>query len=668
MSTMGTSNVGKTSPTQPVDDDFDASDWAINLNIWSFVPEFDQGFDEWLPADGQCSVQCPGSDHACESHSVTRHGEQSLPFNAWDVPEPESFDIGIEQILSQDADLGISSTTYDLPLEPPIIEPRFEPFPSESLDLFLRQLTPLPNTDPSPDKIPDTVPQWLDRQVTMDDLKYSHQTGPKPAGSRYISKKEIGFESQCTGSVGSTCTRCERLKSKVDEKLVDVQDGDRAQSSFKLFLTPTEPTLSLPKVVYFELIETQKLLVALRGEVDLISRFGHGDSLESLFDGNMLWHIDDKATFSPYSLSSSTIAVKRLATTAGTVAQLDGIVVPTMDAVQLDTFIDQRRPVREIEGLADVDRETITIAWRCAYWLAVLLNWDANEVYLIRAGRDALSLVEAKNLVLELAYSVAHRIQVLIRKLCHRAIKSINRLDESLDPVTICCALWMVFSATHKFEKRNFQAKSLKNLGKERGSIFRAKRSRFNLFRAKDSISGFMHFQLAAVYSTSILTFVSAAAVNMGDRTVLNASQLLWLGLVTDLSVFALLVSRPSEAVRRQKPIPKSHPFMTLTMKKMVGGQLITQVLLTLLAYFGWFKVFRNVVEPMNVDNRTQRNTFVFNTFVWLQNFNILNSNRLDNLFNVFEGSFRNSFLFPVALLVAIGQILIVARPLRPRN
>lgn len=98
---MGTSNVGRTSPTQPVDDDFDASDWAINLNIWNFVPEFDQGYDEWLPTDGQGSTQCPGSGHACESHNVTRQGEQSLPFNAWDVPEPESFDTGIEQMISQ---------------------------------------------------------------------------------------------------------------------------------------------------------------------------------------------------------------------------------------------------------------------------------------------------------------------------------------------------------------------------------------------------------------------------------------------------------------------------------------------------------------------------------------------------------------------------------------
>ncbi|KAK2684354.1 hypothetical protein QWA68_016618 [Fusarium oxysporum] len=265
--------------------------------------------------------------------------------------------------------------------------------------------------------------------------------------------------SQCNGSVGLTCTRCERLRSKVDKKLANIQ------SSFRFSFSPSEPTMSLPQVIYFELMETQKLLVALRGEVDEISSFSPGNSLESLFDGNMLWHIDDKAIFSPYSKSISTIAVKRLATTsAETAAQPNGIVAPAMDAVHLDTFIDQRRPARETKGLADVDRETLTIAWRCAYWLTILLSWDSNEIYLNQAGRDALPLVDAKNLVLELAYSIAHRIQVLIKKLCHRAAKSLNRLDESLDPSTICCALWIVFSATHKFEKQNFRAKSLKSL------------------------------------------------------------------------------------------------------------------------------------------------------------------------------------------------------------
>lgn len=110
------------------------------------------------------------------------------------------------------------------------------------------------------------------------------------------------------------------------------------------------------KMVLISTVEAQKLLVALRGEVDEISSFNPGNSLESLFDGNMLWHIDDKTTFSAFSKSVSTIAVKRLATIrAETAAHPDGIVAPAMDAVHLDTFIDQRRPARETKGLANVD-------------------------------------------------------------------------------------------------------------------------------------------------------------------------------------------------------------------------------------------------------------------------------------------------------------------------
>ncbi|KAF4443319.1 calcium-translocating P-type ATPase [Fusarium austroafricanum] len=121
---------------------------------------------------------------------------------------------------------------------------------------------------------------------------------------------------------------------------------------------------------------------------------------------------------------------------------------------------------------------------------------------------------------------------------------------------------------------------------------------------AKDSIARFMQFKLTAICSASILTFISAAA--------------------------------------------------------MIGGQLIGQSILILLAYFGWLKVFGKTTEPITVDNGTQRNTFTFNTFVWLQIFNIFNSQRLDNRFNILEGSFRNSFLLPIGLLVGAGQVLIV--------
>ncbi|KAF5690202.1 hypothetical protein FDENT_4092 [Fusarium denticulatum] len=396
-------------PRYNINDDWDFSNWDVNLNEWVLFPENDQIYDDFLPKSNPVSAQRSGFDHATVSHNVAGEAEQNMSLNEWEMLGPKSFDIA--EMLSNDPDLDPLSTTYDLPLEPPAVVPPFEPLTPDALEIILQQGPPPPRSDPSPDRVPLVVPDWLDRQVTVDDLPHRNQEGPKPANSPNLTEKDISFD--------------------IGQSLAD-----------NTLATPQEPLG----------METQKLLVALRGEVDEISSFSPGQSLESLFDGNMLWHINDKATFSAYSKSVSTIAVKRLATTrAETEAQPNGIVVPAMDAVHLDTFIDQRRPARETKGLADVDRETLTIAWRCAYWLTILLRWDSNEIYLSQAGRDAMPLVDAKNLVLELAYSIAHRVQVLIKKLCHRAAKSLARLDESLDPVTICCALWIVFSATHKF-------------------------------------------------------------------------------------------------------------------------------------------------------------------------------------------------------------------------
>ncbi|KAF5251232.1 hypothetical protein FANTH_3667 [Fusarium anthophilum] len=503
---MDSSNSDNLSQPHPIiHSDWDFSDWDVNLNEWELFTQYDQINDDLFLTNNPASTKCPGSDHTTESHHVAREAEQNMSLNEWELLVPESLDI--TEMLAKDPDLDPLSTTHDLPLEPPVIVPPFEPLTLDALETMLQQSPPPPRSDPSPDGVPLVVPDWLDRQVTMDDFHDRNQAGSKPANSPNVTEEDISFDigqslagsnlptpqeplrsqvhpvepvwtsrsaepsrcapcrfanipmSQCNGSVGSTCTRCERLRSKVNEKV------GIFKSWFGLFTSPSEPALSLPQIIYFELMETQKLLVALRGEVDQISSLSPGHSLESLFDGNMLWHIDDKATFSAYSKSVSTIAVKRLATTrAETEAQPNGIVAPAMDAVQLDTFIDQRRPARETKGLADVDRETLTIAWRCAYWLIVLLRWDSNEIYVNQAGHDALPLVDAKNLVLELAYSIAHRIQVLIKKLCHRADRSLNGLDKSLDPGTICCALWIVFSATRKFEKHNFRAKSLKSL------------------------------------------------------------------------------------------------------------------------------------------------------------------------------------------------------------
>ncbi|KAF5672803.1 hypothetical protein FHETE_3637 [Fusarium heterosporum] len=504
---MDDSNNHHPSHTEPNDSDLDTSDWAGTLNIWDFIHEYDLQYDHLPFSENAFEIKDMTSNRMDELLEASGINDQSS-LDMLDMPE--SFDI--EQILEQDPDIYGACEANDLPLEAPIIEPQMQPFSPETLALFLQPPPPSQEIIPSPDEVPIVTSQWLDRQVAIDDFNGSINfeggnsamgdgapmaqgtsctilRGQKPSNRRQDSELSrcapCRFANipmaQCKGSVGSTCSRCERLKSSVDKKLAQMQVQDWEQSSLVLLLSPTEHTVPLPKVIYFELIETQKLLVALRGEVELVTAHSEpAGFLESSFNGNVLWHIDDKANISQYSVTSSTIAINRLATTAArAAAQPDDIVAPAMDAVQLDTFIDQRRPAQATKDLADVDRETLTIAWRCAYWLTILLNWDANDIYVTRSGRHAMPLVDAKNLVLELAYSVAHRIQVLIKKLCHRVVKSINLVDDSLDPVTLCCALWIVFSATHKFEKRNFNAKSLKNLKKFLSSLRERSRAAF---------------------------------------------------------------------------------------------------------------------------------------------------------------------------------------------
>lgn len=102
--------------------------------------------------------------------------------------------------------------------------------------------------------------------------------------------------------------------------------------------------------------EVQLLLVALRGEVDQISRLGPGESLESLFRSDLVCYIDDRECFSQYSTTSTVVGISRLATTAAAAASTGAsVVAPALDGIQLDRFIDRRRSSWGILNLTEVD-------------------------------------------------------------------------------------------------------------------------------------------------------------------------------------------------------------------------------------------------------------------------------------------------------------------------
>jgi Ca2+-transporting ATPase len=167
-----------------------------------------------------------------------------------------------------------------------------------------------------------------------------------------------------------------------------------------------------------------------------------------------------------------------------------------------------------------------------------------------------------------------------------------------------------------------------------------------------DAVKKFLQFQITVNITAVILTFVSAVANDEG-QAVLNAVQLLWVNLIMDtFAALALATDPPAGSLLDRKPEPRGSSLITLTMWKMIIGQSIFQLIVTFLLYFAgpaWFDY-----PPR------QQATLVFNVFVWMQIFNAVNSRRIDNSYNIFEGFWKNWIFIGILLVMIGGQTLIV--------
>ena len=141
------------------------------------------------------------------------------------------------------------------------------------------------------------------------------------------------------------------------------------------------------------------------------------------------------------------------------------------------------------------------------------------------------------------------------------------------------------------------------------------------------------------------------------ESSVLTAVQLLWVNLIMDtLAALALATDPPTPRILDRKPEPKSAPLITLNMWKMIVGQSIYQLVVTLTLYFAGKTIFAYEGEG----ELEQLQTAIFNTFVFMQIFNQYNNRRLDNKFNIFEGIQRNYFFIGIQFVIIGGQVLII--------
>ncbi|KAI1498888.1 calcium-translocating P-type ATPase [Biscogniauxia marginata] len=173
-----------------------------------------------------------------------------------------------------------------------------------------------------------------------------------------------------------------------------------------------------------------------------------------------------------------------------------------------------------------------------------------------------------------------------------------------------------------------------------------------------DSVQKFLQFQITVNITAVLLAFVSAVA-DPNMHSVLTAVQLLWVNLIMDtFAALALATDPPTDKILDRLPQPKSAPLITNNMWKMIIGQSIYQLAVTMVLHFAGSSILG--YDPNNEVQQTELNTMVFNTFVWMQIFNEFNNRRLDNKFNILEGIHRNKFFIFINCIMVGAQVVII--------
>jgi magnesium-transporting ATPase (P-type) len=191
-----------------------------------------------------------------------------------------------------------------------------------------------------------------------------------------------------------------------------------------------------------------------------------------------------------------------------------------------------------------------------------------------------------------------------------------------------------------------------------------------------DSIAKFLVFQLTVNIVAVAIVFICAA---IKGGTPLGALQLLWVNMIMDtLASLALATEPPRKKLMLRKPLDKDAPVVSKQMFYQMTAHSVYQLIIMLVLCFKpeWFGVIDGIKYhdtetygceddwPQKIvhehEERLDHLTLIFNTFVWMQLFNEINSRRIDGERNVMEGFFANPWFVGIMTVQIAGQILIV--------
>lgn len=172
-----------------------------------------------------------------------------------------------------------------------------------------------------------------------------------------------------------------------------------------------------------------------------------------------------------------------------------------------------------------------------------------------------------------------------------------------------------------------------------------------------DAVRKFLQFQISTNVTAVVITFVSALA-SVDETSVLSAVQLLWINIIMDtFAALALATDPATESLLERLPDKKTAPLFSVEMYKMILFQSLYQIAIILIFHF-----LGNTILGFDGSAHSDDvvKTLVFNAFVFAQIFNSVNSRRLDNKLNIFEGILKNRYFLVITFIEIVVQVLIV--------
>ncbi|XP_062231758.1 probable calcium-transporting ATPase 6, plasma membrane-type isoform X1 [Phragmites australis] len=167
------------------------------------------------------------------------------------------------------------------------------------------------------------------------------------------------------------------------------------------------------------------------------------------------------------------------------------------------------------------------------------------------------------------------------------------------------------------------------------------------------NIQKFVQFQLTVNIVALIVNFLSACIIGTAPLT---AVQLLWVNMIMDtLGALALATEPPNDEMMKKSPVRRGDSFITQVMWRNILGQSLYQLLVLGILMFAGKRLLK--IEGSDADRTI--NTLIFNSFVFCQVFNEVNSREMEKI-NVFRGIFNNWIFVSILTATVIFQVIIV--------